>query len=124
MNDLPLQIAVIDHIIIDQPDAPDTSRRQIQRQWASESARADQQNTSSLETLLAFHPHFRHDEMAAKAPNLVVREFFHSLNDRFHHTLVSNLLYQRGNPRLSLPCRILLRRFRYASRLRISAYRL
>ena len=57
----------VDDVEIDNADAADARRGQIQAQRRAESARADQQHFRLLQLQLAFHAHFRHDQMAAVA---------------------------------------------------------
>ncbi len=61
MQHLALQIAEIDGIEIDQPDAANAGRREIQAQWRAKTARADQQHAGSLQAFLPLDANFGHD---------------------------------------------------------------
>ncbi len=72
VDDLPLQVADIHGVEVDDPDGADARRGQIQGRRRSQSARADAQDTRRLETPLPFFPHLRQEEMPAVA--LALRE--------------------------------------------------
>src|SRR5262249_44287408 len=62
---LPLEIAEIDDIEIDQADAADACRREVQAQRRAEAAGADEENAGRLEAFLPFQGDLGHDEMPA-----------------------------------------------------------
>ncbi len=74
VQDLALQIAGIDHIEIDQPQRANAGRGQVERQRRAQSARAHAQDARGLQLLLALHAHFRQDQVARVARELVARE--------------------------------------------------
>ena len=67
MNDLALQIALIDQIVIDHADMPNPGRGQIEQCRRSESARADHQHAALEQLLLAGFAHFWQKQMPAIA---------------------------------------------------------
>ena len=48
VDHLALQVAVVDDVEVDEADAPDAGRGQVQRQRRAEPARADQQHAAAL----------------------------------------------------------------------------
>ncbi len=74
MNDLPLQIARVDDIEIDEAEGADSRRGQIQGQRRTESAGADTQHLGGLELLLAFHADFGQDQVARVARDLFIAQ--------------------------------------------------
>ena len=75
MQDLALEIGKIDGVAIDEADAPDARRGEIQRDRRTEPARADAQHARRLQPLLPLERHLRHDEMPRVTGDLVVAEF-------------------------------------------------
>ncbi len=74
MQDLPLQIAEIDHVEIDEADAADAGGREIQAQRRAETAGADEQHARGLEALLPVHADLGHDQVPAVAGDLLLRK--------------------------------------------------
>ncbi len=64
---LPLQVAEIDHVEIDQADAANPCGGEVQPERRAESAGADEQHAGRLEPFLPVHADFGHDEMPAVA---------------------------------------------------------
>ncbi len=88
VDDLPLQIGVVDHVVVDQAQAADAGRGQIHRQRRAKAARADEQHRRRLQLLLPAHTHFGHDQMAAVALDLLVRQRYIGQRGRVY--LVTN----------------------------------
>jgi len=91
VNHLTLQIGEIHHIVIDQSNAPDASRRQIKRQRAAQAARANQQDAGCLEAALPFHADFGHNHMTAVAFDLIVGQMRQSVVQGGHILLSIHL---------------------------------
>ena len=71
MQHLPLQVAEIHDVEIDDADAADAGRRQIHRGRRAEAARADAQHAARLQLALPVHADLRHDQVPAVALDLV-----------------------------------------------------
>ena len=71
VDDLPLQVAGIHHVEIDEPQRADAGRSQIERQRRTESAGADAEHARSLQLLLALHAHFGQDQVPRVAREIV-----------------------------------------------------
>src|SRR5262249_44625752 len=74
VKDLPLEVAVIDDVEVDEAERPDAGRRQIHRDWRSEAARADAQDLGGFEVALPVVADLRHDEVAGIALVFVLGE--------------------------------------------------
>jgi hypothetical protein len=74
VEDLPLQVAEIDGVEVDDPERAHTSRREVHRHRRSESAGTDAEDLRRLELALTVHADLRHDEMPRVALDLVVRQ--------------------------------------------------
>ena len=72
VNHLPLQVAEVDDVEIDDADAADAGRGEIQRRRRAEAARADAEHAARLQLPLPFHADLRHDQMPAVALDFVV----------------------------------------------------
>src|SRR5690606_21810310 len=56
MQDLPLQVAAVDDVVVDQAQVPHSGRRQVERRRRAEPARADHQHVRSAHALLPLDP--------------------------------------------------------------------
>ena len=74
VDHLALQVGEIHHVEIHQADAPDAGGGQVQAERRAQAARAHQQDLGGFELLLPLDPHFRDDQVAAIAQDLIVRE--------------------------------------------------
>ena len=74
VDDLPLQVAEVDDVKVDDAEAPDAGRRQVHRGRRTEAARADAQDAARLDLALRVHAHLRHDQVPAVALDLVRRQ--------------------------------------------------
>jgi hypothetical protein len=72
VNHLTLQVAEIDDVEIDDADASNPRRGQIQPRGRAKSARTDAEHAALLELLLPVDTDLRHDEMPAVAFDFVV----------------------------------------------------
>src|SRR4051794_12010060 len=63
VKNLPLQVAKIDTVEIDDAERSNAGCCQIKRSWGAEAASANAQNARCLESLLTVRSHFGHDEM-------------------------------------------------------------
>ena len=54
MDDLPLQVRLVDHVRVDDPERPDACRGEVQRRRRSEAAGSDEENAGVQEALLTF----------------------------------------------------------------------
>jgi hypothetical protein len=84
MDDLAVEVGLVDHVVVDQPDRADTRRGEIHRQRRAQPAGPDQQHLRGLQPALPLHAHARHDEMPRVPADLLVREGFGGGNKRFH----------------------------------------
>ena len=71
MDHLALQVAVVNDVKIDDAEASHPSCRQIQQQGGTQTTGTDTQHRSSLQPLLALHPHLREDQVPCKSRNLI-----------------------------------------------------
>ena len=71
VQQLPLQVAVVDDVEVDDADAAHARRRQIHRGRRPQSARADAQHAARLDPALPVHADLRHDQVAAVALDLL-----------------------------------------------------
>ncbi len=74
VDNLALEIAVVNDIEVDDPDAPDAGRGQIQRHRRAETASTDAQHTGRLELQLPVHADLGHDEVATVPSDFVVAQ--------------------------------------------------
>jgi len=63
VKNLPLQVAEVDGVEIDDADRADTCCREIQRGRRSQAAGTDAQNPRRLEAALPFRPDLRKDQV-------------------------------------------------------------
>ena len=70
VQDLALQVGLVDGVELDDADAADAGRGQVQGQRRAEPASADQQRGAGLEPLLACDAHIRDQDVAAVARQL------------------------------------------------------
>ncbi len=73
-QDLALQVGKAHGIVIDQTDAADARRRQIQRHRASQPAGADHQNTGAADLCLAGAAHLAQHQMAGVTVQLFITQ--------------------------------------------------
>src|SRR5262249_9858185 len=74
MNDLPLQVAEINEVEIDEANAADAGGGEIEAERRTEPAGADEQNARGLQPFLPFEGDFRHDQMPAVTSVFLWRE--------------------------------------------------
>jgi hypothetical protein len=85
VNDLPLQVAEVDDVEVDDADAADAGRGEIHRRRRAEAAGADAQHAARLQAPLPVHADLRHDQVPAVADDFVVRELGKCLYDGWCH---------------------------------------
>ena len=90
VDNLPLQVAEVDDVEIDDADRADAGRGQIHRGRRAEAAGADAQHAAGLQPALPVHADLRHDQVAAVALDLVVRELRESSGSRARLEPVTN----------------------------------
>ena len=73
-QNLPLQVREIHDVEIDQADAADACRGEIQTERRAEAAGADAEHFGLLELELTFHADFGHDQVAAVAQDFFFRK--------------------------------------------------
>ena len=74
VDHLALQIAVVNHVEIDNAQAAHTRRRQIEQQWRTQAAGANAKHRSGLEALLPLHPNLGKDQVPGKTGHLIGAE--------------------------------------------------
>ena len=74
VDDLALQVGLIDGVVVDDPEGPDPRRSQVHQCWGAQSACADAEHPSALESLLPGHRHVGDDQVAAVAADLLDSE--------------------------------------------------
>ena len=74
VQDLPLQVALLHHVELDDPDAAHPGGREVQGGRRAEPARAHEQHARGLEPALAFDRHLRQHEVARVARSLLRRQ--------------------------------------------------
>ena len=74
VDDLPLQVAGVDDVEVDQADGADAGCGEVESQRGAEAAGADAEHLGCLELLLAFHADFGQDQVARVAGDLVVAQ--------------------------------------------------
>ena len=75
MDDLPLKIAEVDGILVDEPDRPDSGRGEVHHRGRSETAGADAEDPRSLQPALPVEADVRQREMPAVTHQLVAGQF-------------------------------------------------
>ncbi len=75
VDDLALQVAGVDHIEVHQTEGADAGRGEIESERRAKAPGADAKNLRGFEALLAFHAHFRQDEVPRIAGEIVCGEF-------------------------------------------------
>src|ERR1700682_3906027 len=91
MDNLPLQVGVIHHIEVDQPQSPYARSRKVERQRRSKTARADAQHARRFQLLLPLHAHLGHDQMARVAEDFLLAEGYRNFRCGGHKVLEQNL---------------------------------
>ena len=74
MQDLPLQVRLVHHVVVDDPQPPDARRGQVERRRRAQPARADQQHLGLEQLRLARLAHLGDEQVAAVAVALRVGE--------------------------------------------------
>ena len=74
VNDLPLQVAEVDDVEIDDAERADAGGGEIHRRRRAEPARADAQHLGGLQLALPLDADLRHDQVPAVALDLVARQ--------------------------------------------------
>ena len=95
VNDLPLQIAFVDNVEVDQPERADTGRGQIERERRTQPSRANAEHSCGLELLLTLDPDFRKDQVARIAGIVAggkFREFYFCKGGHYLFLLGRNLI--------------------------------
>jgi hypothetical protein len=72
VDDLALQVRLVDHVEVHDPDGPDPRRGQVKGERASESARAHREYLRGFELLLPFEGDLGHDQVPAVACDLLI----------------------------------------------------
>ena len=75
MDDLPLKIAEVDGILVDEPDRPHSGRGEVHNRGRSETAGADAEDPRRLEPALPVEADVRQREMPAVTHQLVAGQF-------------------------------------------------
>ena len=74
MGDLALQVRQVDRVVVHDPDAPDTSRREVQHEWRSKAPGADHEDAGRQQLLLPGTAHLWQDDVAGIALDLLFGE--------------------------------------------------
>ncbi len=74
MDDLPLQVALVDDVEVDDPQRADAGGGQVEGRRRAQAAGADQQHAGLLQLLLPFQPDLRHDDVSGIAAHLLRRQ--------------------------------------------------
>ena len=74
VEDLPLQVALVDHVEVHDADASHARRGEVERGRGAESPRPHEQNARAREATLALDPHLGQDEVARVAGELLPAE--------------------------------------------------
>ena len=74
MDHLALQVAVVDHIEIDDAQAAHARGGQVEQQGRTQAAGAHTQHRGRLETLLPRHAHLRQDQVPGETGHLIGAE--------------------------------------------------
>jgi hypothetical protein len=85
VDDLALQVRLVDDVVVDDAERPDTRGRQVEQRGAAEASGADDQDLGVLETLLAGHADVRDDQVTAVSTDLVDRELVGGFDKRGDH---------------------------------------
>ena len=72
VDDLPLEVAVVDDVEVDDPDPADAGGRKVHRSRRAEPTRADAQHAARLQLPLTVDADLRHDQVAAVALDFLV----------------------------------------------------
>jgi hypothetical protein len=71
-EDLPLKVAGVHHVEVDEPERADAGRGQVEGRGRSKPARADANHARVLQFLLTLDADFRNDQVTAVALNFIV----------------------------------------------------
>ena len=71
VDDLALQVGLIDGVVVDDPEGPDTGRREVHEGRRTEATGADAEHTRCLQPLLSSHGDVRDDQVPAVPPDLL-----------------------------------------------------
>ncbi|GBC91313.1 hypothetical protein HRbin14_02079 [bacterium HR14] len=74
MNHLPLEVGVVHHIEVHQPNRAHARGGEVEREGRPQPARANQQHARRLEPPLPLHRDFGHNQVATVAQHLLLRE--------------------------------------------------
>ena len=72
MNDLAMQVAQVDRVVVDDADPADAGGGEVERGGAAEAARTDDQRVRGAQLLLSFDPDLRQQDVPAIAEKLLV----------------------------------------------------
>src|SRR5881398_1236538 len=75
VQDLALQVGLVDHVEVYEPERPDPRSGEVERGRRPEPACPDEQHARRLELPLSLDAHIGKDEMARIAQDLFVRQF-------------------------------------------------
>jgi hypothetical protein len=87
VDDLPLEVAEIDNVEVDDPDPPDAGGGEVHRGRRTKAARPDTQHAPGLQAALPLDADLRHDQVPAVALDFVVRKLRKRFNCCGHKTL-------------------------------------
>src|SRR5579862_274733 len=74
VEDLALQVALVDDVEVEEPEAPDPRGGEVERRGRPEATGSDQEDAPRLDLLLTLDRHLRHDEVTRIALDLRARE--------------------------------------------------
>ena len=74
VDHLPVQVAVVDHVEVDDAEPPDAGRGQVHRHRRAEATGTDAENAGRLQLQLPVHADLRHDQVPAVAGDLLVAQ--------------------------------------------------
>ena len=74
VDDLALQVADVDRVVVHEADRADAGRREVHRRRRSQAAGADAEHARGLEPLLPFDAHLGQRQVPAVSQHLVARE--------------------------------------------------
>ena len=75
MQNLALEVGIIHHVKIHQPECADAGGGKVETDRRSQSACADAKHLGGLQALLPLEFNLRHDQVARVAGDLIVTEF-------------------------------------------------
>jgi hypothetical protein len=91
MENLALQVGVIDHVKINDPERAHARGGKIKRKRRAQSAGADAEHARRLQFLLPIHANLRHDQMPRVAQDFVLVQCCRSFSKGSHRDLETSV---------------------------------